>query len=144
MSAERRYYLGCTVRDVEDNRGRYGPYGLSLICETVNYEVSRKTLRGYAEVARALKPAEALALLDRKNCHGQPLTWSHLVVLATEVTGEQRAAYVELVVREAISGKELRKRIRSGPPVTPEPPTNPEDPGDLRLLPSSRPKPNGV
>ena len=73
--------------------------------------ISRQTLQPYAVVALRWTERDLRDLFDRRDCHGRPLSLSHLLVLA-RLSQAERSRWIEVVLAEGTPVHELRERLR--------------------------------
>ncbi|HSY21881.1 MAG TPA: hypothetical protein VK841_07195 [Polyangiaceae bacterium] len=73
--------------------------------------ISRQTLQPYAIVALRWTAQDLRDLFERRDCHGRPISLSHLLVLARLPLAD-RSRWIEVVLAEGTPVHELRARLR--------------------------------
>jgi hypothetical protein len=76
-----RYKIGRIVRGIQDAEATYGARAVERLAGALGRD--QATLYRYAALARVWPEPEMLALSRRRNCHGEPLSWSHWLELST-------------------------------------------------------------
>jgi hypothetical protein len=74
--------------------------------------ISRQTLQPYAIVALRWTTKDLRDLFERRDCHGRPISLSHLLVLA-RLPQADRSRWIEVVLAEGTPVHELRARLRN-------------------------------
>jgi hypothetical protein len=102
--------VGVIVSGVLKAPNRYGAHAVEELARAAGTNVH--TLYRAAVVAGCWTESQVEGLLLRENRHGQPLSWSHFVVLAGVASTERRAALVEVALGEGLTVRELTAQIR--------------------------------
>jgi hypothetical protein len=74
--------------------------------------ISRQTLQPFAIVGLRWTARDLRELFERRDCHGRPISLSHLLVLA-RLPQADRSRWIEVVLAEGTPVHELRERLRS-------------------------------
>lgn len=106
---EAMYPLSWSIREVKEN-ARYGSNGVRVLAERVG--VSRSYLYGMAKVAEVWEPERFHEIMQMRNARGQPLTWTHLIMIAehtnTDANDVVRKEMLALWESESLSVEKLR------------------------------------
>lgn len=100
-----RYRAGQVLRDLMLAPSTYGERCLERIGAELG--VAPATLYRYVAVATRWSEADILADGARVNLHGQPLSWSHFVVLSRVTEASLRGELIEETLARAWSSREL-------------------------------------
>jgi hypothetical protein len=106
-----RYDLGRILQTLRraERVGGAGP--LRRLAERLGLDPS--VLRRYAQVSETIGPREFGWLLRLTNWRGEPLTWSHIELLARVRTQERRKLLATSVAEGNLSVRALAARLRS-------------------------------
>lgn len=108
-----RHGVGTVVKKVRGDRAKYGERALKQLEDAFDFD--ENTLRRFEAVAETWTKADLKKLLHRKNVKGLPLTWSHLELLAQVSSGARRDKFIEKILHDALSVRELRVLIHPPP-----------------------------
>jgi hypothetical protein len=100
-----RYAIGAIVADVKRSRHKYGARAVAQLSDALGTD--EQTLYRCASVAECWSQAQLEALLDRTTALGQPLSFSHFVLLASVSAAQARAELFERAVHEGLSVRRL-------------------------------------
>jgi hypothetical protein len=100
-----RHAAGTIIVDIKRSRHKYGTRAVLRLARALGTD--EQTLYRCASVADCWTKAQMATLLARTTEYGQPLTWSHFVVLATVSSAEKRAELFERALSEALSVRAL-------------------------------------
>jgi hypothetical protein len=107
-----RYDLGRILHTLRrSERGGVGAGPLRRLAERLGLDPS--VLRRYAQVSETIPPREFAALLRLTNWRGEPLTWSHIELLARVRNPERRKALATAVAEGNLSVRALAARLRA-------------------------------
>ncbi|WP_170229371.1 DUF1016 N-terminal domain-containing protein [Polyangium fumosum] len=104
-----RYQLGELVKDAMTDEEKYGKKAVAQIAVSLGYD--EKTLYRYAQVAKAWSLDELNELLKRSSKTDIPIGFSHLLEIAGIDDKRKRKKYVNQVLKEGLSVRELKVRI---------------------------------
>ncbi|MDC0743210.1 DUF1016 N-terminal domain-containing protein [Polyangium mundeleinium] len=105
-----RYQLGELVKDAKTDEEKYGKKAVAQIAVSLGYD--EKTLYRYALVAKAWSLDELNELLKQSSLKtGMPIGFSHLLEIAGIDDKRKRRKYVNQVLKEGLSVRELKVRI---------------------------------
>lgn len=100
------------VREGEGNGGKYGAGAVAKLTHALGW--GKSNIYDYANVARTwpdqTKFVEVFARNDRFD---KPLTWSHIVLLATVVDVEHRDKLIDDTLQHGWGVRKLRKKMRT-------------------------------
>ncbi len=104
------------VRQGEGPDCTYGMHAVSRLAQALG--LSKSTINNYAKVAEvwSLDDGEQQSiaeLLQRKDCFGKPVTWSHLVELATVPDAAQRNRLIESTLENGWAVRKLSNAIKA-------------------------------
>lgn len=105
QDARVHYRMGVIVAQVRRRPDVYGPRGVAMLAASVGAAVPN--LYRCATVAERWTEPELEGLLSRTRRDGQPLSWSHLVVLASIEGEAARAMLLERVLSGSLSVRAL-------------------------------------
>lgn len=100
-----RHQVGAIIVDVKRSRHKYGTQAVQRLAKALGSD--EQTLYRCASVAQCWSRTQIEALLARTTEYGQPLTWSHFVVLATVPSAKHRADLFDRALREVLSVRAL-------------------------------------
>lgn len=100
-----RHAVGVIVSEVKRTRHKYGARAVAQIATALGTD--EQTLYRCAVVAECWTEPQIEALLERTTELGQPLSFSHFVLLASVSSARTRAALFDRAVREALSVRRL-------------------------------------
>jgi hypothetical protein len=103
--ARSRYQVGVLIAQVKAARDKYGAHAVERLARALGTNVH--SLYRCANVVRCWSPAQLEVLLRRTTAHGQPLSWSHLVLLAGVPSEHRRAELVDRSLQDALTVREL-------------------------------------
>lgn len=103
--ARMRHRIGEIIVGIKKARDKYGARAVEEIARAVGTNVH--TLYRCAAVAECWSEAQIAALLLRTNAHGQPLSWSQLVLIAGMTSPRRRAELIEQTLRDALTVRQL-------------------------------------
>ena len=103
--AKARHQVGALIANVKQAPDKYGSHAVEQLARALSSNVH--TLYRCAAVAECWSPTKLEALLARTTPQGQPLSWSHLVLLAGVTSAKRRAELVDHALRDALSVREL-------------------------------------
>jgi CheY-like chemotaxis protein len=107
--ARTRYDIGRIVAELKARPDAYGHGAVSVAAAALGEDIP--SLYRYARVAERWTREELDALLARTMRDGRPLSWSHLVALASVQPGEAYARLVERTLGECLSVRELDEAV---------------------------------
>jgi hypothetical protein len=110
--ARARYRVGVIVSAVMNAPGKYGSRAVDEIARAVGTNVH--TLYRAAAVAECWSEPQMDALLQRTNGFEQPLSWSHLVLLAGVISTKRRAELVDKALRDDLTVRQLAVLVDDG------------------------------
>ena len=111
QDAATQYSIGCVVRDVQDAPGKYGAGSVKRLAQEMGRD--EKSLYHRAQVARTWPLDEYNALLARKNSKGLPLSFYHLVVLASVEDRNARERLIEEALKKDVSVNAMRRLVKA-------------------------------
>jgi hypothetical protein len=100
-----RHEIGAIIADVKRSRHKYGARAVAQISRALGAD--EQTLYRCAVVAECWTAPQMEALLARATELGQPLSFSHFVLLASVSSPRTRAVLFDSAVREALSVRRL-------------------------------------
>jgi len=106
--AEGKYDIGVLVAEVIKLENAYGARSVEKLTEALRHHHS--TLRNYASVADTWEPDDFKALMKRKGKRGLPISFSHLVQISKIGDPAERDEWVDRVLNEGLSVRDLKKR----------------------------------
>jgi hypothetical protein len=107
--AKIRHRLGALVNDIQDKPDRYGQRGVEQLAAALGYD--KTLLYRHAKVAACWSVKELSDLLRRQSVTGLPITFSHLQLLATVTSPKKREKYLDAVLTEGLSVRDLKRRL---------------------------------
>jgi hypothetical protein len=107
--AKARYNIGVAVNDLKDHRKR----GVSLLADELGFD--RKTLYKFGAVAEAWPWSVVKGILEREDAKGLPISFSHLVVVASVEDTGKRDELIDAILEERLSVRQLEARIAHPP-----------------------------
>jgi hypothetical protein len=117
---EARYTIAllcCRVRDGDGNGGKYGSGAVKKLAAALGPDWSKSRIYDYARVAEAWPNKEDFdKLAGQVDKYGNPLSWSHIVLLATVADDEPRDVLIGQVLEDGLGIRDLRKNLRNDPP----------------------------
>ena len=103
--ARSRHQIGVLIADVKRSSQKYGARAVEQLAVALGTNVH--TLYRCAAVAECWS-AEALeALLGMTTVHGQPLSWTHLVLLAGVTSVRRRTELLDKALKDALTVRQL-------------------------------------
>ena len=112
-----RYRAGELVADIKRMPNKYGRCAVAQLATALCQDA--QTLYRCATVAECWTASQLEALLQSNNEYGQPLSWSHFVVLAGVTSARERKELFERCVAQSLSVRaltaliDLRRRSRN-------------------------------
>lgn len=103
--ARSRHQIGVLIAGVKKAHDKYGARAVEQLASALGSSVH--TLYRCAAVSECWAPAQIEALLRRTTLHGQPLSWSHLVLLAGVTSATRRTELVDKALEDALTVREL-------------------------------------
>lgn len=100
-----RHRAGELIAQVKRVPNKYGSRAIERIAAALGTNIH--TLYRCASVAQCWSRRELEDLLARTTVHGEPLSWSHLVVLAGVVSPRRRAELVDRALRDGLAVRDL-------------------------------------
>jgi hypothetical protein len=100
-----RHEVGTIVSAVKQDSAKYGAQAVEQLARALGTNIH--TLYRCAAVAECWSAAQLEALQARVNEHGQPLSWSHLVLISGVTSPKRRSDLVDRVLRDSLSVREL-------------------------------------
>ena len=114
QNVQARYEIAVHCQKVREGDGIGGVYGdraVARLAKALGW--GKSNVYGYANVALAWpdkKNIDELAALEDK--HGRPLSWTHIVQLATVATAERRDELIADTLKHGWNVRELRKKLQ--------------------------------
>jgi hypothetical protein len=106
-----RYDFGRVLHMLrKSGRGASGAGALRRLAERLGVDPS--ALRRYAQVSEIISPREFAWMMRLTNKRGEPLTWSHVELLARERDPERRRELATAIGTESLAVRELAARVR--------------------------------
>jgi hypothetical protein len=107
-----RYDFGRVLHTARKQSRGAGEQGvLRVLARRLGVDAS--ALRRYAQVSDVISAREFDGMLKLRNARGEPLTWSHVELLARVRSAERRHQLAIAVVREELSVRDLSARVRA-------------------------------
>ena len=103
--ARSRHQVGVLIAGVKKERDKYGARAVEQLASALGSNVH--TLYRCAGVCERWAPDELELLLRRTTTKGQPLSWSHLVLLSGVTSEPRRAELVDRALKDALTVREL-------------------------------------
>jgi hypothetical protein len=103
--ARSRHEVGVLIAGVKRGREKYGARAVEQLASALGTNVH--TLYRCAGVCERWAPDELESLLTRTTAKGQPLSWSHLVLLSGVTSDVRRAELVDRALKDALTVREL-------------------------------------
>ena len=103
--ARSRHQIGVLIGEVKNARDKYGARAVEQLASALGSNVH--TLYRCAAVSECWSSTQLEALLRRTTPHGQPLSWSHLVLLAGVTPARRRAELLDKALEDALTMREL-------------------------------------
>lgn len=107
--AKVRHRLGALVNAIQDDADKYGKRGVEQLAVALGYD--KTLLYRHAKVAACWSSKELSELLRRESATGLPISFSHLQLLATVTSARKRNDYIEAVLAEGLSVRDLKRRL---------------------------------
>jgi hypothetical protein len=104
-----RFAIGSLVSVVKGDPGTYGAGAVAQLAALLGQDPSR--LYRYASVTERWTEAEARHLVTTPRRRGRPLTWSHLVTLASIDGQRDRLFWTKATCAESLSVRALASRL---------------------------------
>ncbi|HEX8435245.1 hypothetical protein [Archangium sp.] len=111
QDAATQYRIGCVVCDVQDAPGKYGAGSVKRLARELGR--NETSLYHRAQVARTWPPDEYNALLARKSSKGLPLSFYHLVLLASVEDRNARERLIEEALKKDVSVNTMRRLVKT-------------------------------
>jgi hypothetical protein len=112
--ARSRHQIGVLIGTVKKAADKYGARAVEQLASALGSNVH--TLYRCAAVSECWSPTQLEALLRRTTPQGQPLSWSHLVLLAGVTASKRRAELVDKALEDALTVRELLILVDTGGP----------------------------
>jgi hypothetical protein len=107
-----RYDFGRVLHTLRNRgRGADGAGVLRLLADRLGVDPS--ALRRYAQVSDVIPSKEFDWMMRLTTSRGEPLTWSHVELLARVRSADRRRQLATAVVREGLAVRGLSERIRA-------------------------------
>jgi hypothetical protein len=100
-----RHRVGVLIAQVKRAPGTYGTHAVEELARRLNASVP--TLYRHSMVAECWSEPALGDLMNRTTPHGQPLSWSHLVLLAGVTSANRRTVLLERALEEGLSVRAL-------------------------------------
>ena len=104
-----RYDVGVIVAAIKADDLTYGARACEKLAAAL--DCSPASLYRNAIVAECWSRAEFTALLRRRDARGQPLSWTHWVVLASVDSESELARFVDEALDKSLSARELKALV---------------------------------
>jgi hypothetical protein len=131
-----RYKLGALVNEIQQDPDKYGKRGVSQLARALGYD--KTLLYRHAKVAECWGLKDLSDLQRRKGATGLSVSFSQLQLIATSASSasaKKREKYIELVLAEGLSVRELKRRLKATTtPAIPQPSASPDATNALRGL----------
>lgn len=108
-----RYQIGQIISELKRAENKYGANAVERVAKPLGRPAS--TLYRYSLVAERWSLDRLGTVLGRRNTLGQPLSWSHFVVLASVDGSTQRKTLLERTLSESLSARQLRLLLGAPP-----------------------------
>ena len=105
-----RYKVAAMVLEVKRNESAYGAGAVKRLAAALGWD--RSTIYRYALIAKRWDAAGMTALLRRRSVHGEPISWSHLLLVVRISPASRRAKLVDRVLDEGLSVRDLARVVR--------------------------------
>jgi hypothetical protein len=107
-----RYDLGRIVHQIRyDSSGDLTARTLANLARALGMHPS--ALRRYARVTERIAPSELAELLELRDPHGRPLSWSHFEKLAEAPAADMRRRCAKEVIAATLSVLQVAARLRA-------------------------------
>lgn len=107
-----RYDFGRVLHSLRtEGRGAGGAGAVRILAQRLGVDAS--ALRRYAQVSAVIPASEFDWMMGLVDERGEPLTWSHVELLARVRDGELRRQLAAAVSKEGLSVRALAERIRT-------------------------------
>jgi hypothetical protein len=103
--ARSRHQIGGLIGDVKKAQDKYGARAVEQLASALGTNVH--TLYRCAAVSECWSPTQLEALLRRTTPQGQPLSWSHLVLLASVTSRCRRTELIDKALEGSLTVREL-------------------------------------
>jgi hypothetical protein len=110
-----RYRIGQVVAEIKTREDRYGARAVPLLAAALGRDET--TLYRYASVAETWDEGALEELLLKRMPMGEPISWSHLLELATVRSPEARARLLNETLVRGLSVRALAAMARGVPPI---------------------------
>jgi hypothetical protein len=110
-AAYERYQIGCIIRDVRNDRRKYGVGSVAKLARALARD--EDTLYEYADVAETWSSTEVARLLERKSTLGIPLSFSHLIEISRVRRDPEALKVTTARAFDGISVRQLRELVDS-------------------------------
>jgi hypothetical protein len=105
-----RYRVGVHVREIMCDETKYGGRAVVRLAEAIDRDAA--TLYRYALVPERWNESAFSELLELRTPRGEPLSWTHLVELASVDSDDERTALTMRALREGLSARALASLLR--------------------------------
>jgi hypothetical protein len=113
QEAQTRHRIGKVVAAVRDEKGKYGAGAVEQLAAALHRDAS--TLYRYALVADLWSEREILRV---RNCHDEPLSWSHWEALAK--VPDTWKGWLERTLEQAWSSRKLARELEAAERESPQ------------------------
>jgi hypothetical protein len=103
--ARSRHQIGVLIGSVKKAPDKYGARAVDQLASALGSNVH--TLYRCSAVSECWSPVQLDVLLRRTTPHGQPLSWSHLVLLAGVTTATRRTELLDKAIEDALTVRDL-------------------------------------
>jgi hypothetical protein len=107
--ARSRHQIGVYIGEVKSASDKYGARAVELLAGALGTNVH--TLYRCATVSSCWSSTQLETLLRRTTPGGQPLSWSHLVLLAGVPSARRRTDLVDWTLQDGLTVRELRALV---------------------------------
>lgn len=108
-----RHQLGVLVNEIQNDPDKYGRRGVKQLAAAIGYD--EKTLYKYGQVASCWSAEQIEELSQQKGTTGLPISFSHLLLIATVEKKRRRDALVQAVLNKGLSVRDLKRQLEGQP-----------------------------
>ena len=108
-----RHEVGAIVSEIKQDSDKYGAQAVEQLARALGTNIH--TLYRCASVAECWSRAQLEALHARVNVHGQPLSWSHLVLISGVTSPKRRSELIDRALHDSLSVRELVVLVEARP-----------------------------
>lgn len=109
QNARHGYDIALRVKRVWECKPEYGQQAMKQLAAALGWSTS--TAYRYKDVAETFTSDEFARILDRSDEFGRPLRWLHFIELTRVETDEERQMFLDAVLNDGLSGRQLGKLI---------------------------------